>query len=558
MFSYCFRNSLRFFVFKPRNLQIGYLQDFGFFQLLKNDLMINSFFRGGGIYEQEAFYTIADELGIMIWQDFMFACSMYQSTDDFLASVEDEVRHQIWRLQSHPSIVLWAGNNENEAALVQNWYGTNANFDLYKRDYLKLYKEVIERVVQEENPGQVFALSSPSNGYKTSEVGGVNENPQDNFYGDIHFYSYYVDGWNPISYPQGPRFVSEYGWQSFPSFNVLKNYSSEVDWSLSSKFAQKRQRHPNGNLELPMQIMTHLDCPDFYQLSTPEGFREFLYLSQISQAEQLRTETEVYRRAKSKINPETGSGMTMGALYWQLNDVWPGASWTSLEYGGNWRMSHYFAKEMFSNVLVSPTLPAPYDKLKITIVSDLPETLKDLRLYVKVQRFDSFSYIGPSSYVTVEPFGVVEKEFDMKDFLFEGNCMEKPSNIENFNLCFITAELTDPNTNKILSQNKLMNYLKSVKGLKIPNLTISSVKICQSNCNLLGTSFIEAFDITIKTDAVALYVWLEAEDISGHFDKNGFLMDKPTFEVKFFAKSNVTSGMLTDALSIRSYKNSLE
>ena len=116
----------------------------------------------------------------------------------------------------------------------------------------------------------------------------------------------------------------------------------------------------------------------------------------------------------------------------------------------------------------------------------------------------------------------------------------------------------DPITNIVLSQNKLMNYPKSLKGLKIPTLTISSVKMCQSNCNLLGTSFIEAFDITIKTDAVALYVWLEAEDISGHFDKNGFLMDKPTFEVKFFAKSNVTSGMLTDALSIRSYKNSLE
>ena len=220
-------------------------------------------------------------------------------------------------------------------------------------------------------------------------------------------------------------------------------------------------------------------------------------------------------------------------------------------------MSHYFAKEMFSNVLVSPTLIAPYDRLKITIISDLPETLKDLRLYVKVQRFDSFNYIGPSSYVTVEPFGVVEKEFDMKDFLFEGNCMEQPSNIENFNLCFITAELTDPNINKVISQNKLMNYPKSVKGLKVPQLTISNVKTCQLNCNLLGTPFIEAFDITIKTDAVALYVWLEANDISGHFDKNGFLMDKPTFEVRFFAKSNVTFGVLEEALSIRSYKNSL-
>ena len=134
-----------------------------------------------------------------------------------------------------------------------------------------------------------------------------------------------------------------------------------TDWSLASKFAQKRQRHPLGNLELPLQIMQHLKCPDMFELSTPEGFQvclyywykyenfwcnflsneffylhiqEFLYLSQITQAEELRTETEVYRRAKSRLDNDSGYGMTMGALYWQLNDIWPGASWTSLEHGG--------------------------------------------------------------------------------------------------------------------------------------------------------------------------------------------------------------------------------
>ena len=119
------------------------------------------------------------------------------------------------------------------------------------------------------------------------------------------------------------------------SFQVLKNCSKDTsDWSLFSEFAEKRQRHPLGNIELPFQIITHLESPNLADYGTPEGFQEFIYLSQITQAEELRTETEVYRRGMDKIDNETGAGKTMGALYWQLNDIWPGASWTSLDHGG--------------------------------------------------------------------------------------------------------------------------------------------------------------------------------------------------------------------------------
>ena len=108
-----------------------------------------------------------------------------------------------------------------------------------------------------------------------------------------------------------------------------------------SSFAEKRQRHPLGNIELPFQIITHLESPNLVEYGTPEGFQEFIYLSQITQAEELRTETEVYRRAMAKIDNETGAGKTMGALYWQLNDIWPGASWTSLDHGGTYMNMSY-------------------------------------------------------------------------------------------------------------------------------------------------------------------------------------------------------------------------
>lgn len=243
---------------------------------------------------------------------------------------------QLRRLQSHASIAVWAANNENEAALVQNWYGTDADFAQYKSDYLRLYKETVEAVAKAEDPSRPFLLSSPSNGMaETENGGGINANPTSSLFGDVHVYNYYQDGWSPDSYPQGPRFVSEYGWQSFPSFQILKQYSERQDWSLFSELSQSRQRHPLGNQELPFQIIAHLNAPNLNEYGTAEGFQEFIYLSQITQAEQLRIETEVYRRAMTKMEPETGLGKTMGALYWQLNDIWPGASWTSLDFGGD-------------------------------------------------------------------------------------------------------------------------------------------------------------------------------------------------------------------------------
>ena len=118
------------------------------------------------------------------------------------------------------------------------------------------------------------------------------------------------------------------------SFQVLKLFTERQDWSLYSELVQKRQRHPMGNIELPFQIITHLESPNLVEFGTPEGFQEFIYLSQITQAEELRTETEVYRRAMNRKVDTNGAGYTMGALYWQLNNIWPGPSWTSLEYGG--------------------------------------------------------------------------------------------------------------------------------------------------------------------------------------------------------------------------------
>lgn len=197
-----------------------------------------------------------------------------------------------------------------------------------------------------------FQVSSPSNADKSEEEGYIAQNPYSSLYGDTHYYNYNQDTWDPKIYPR-TRFASEYGFQSFPSFEVLKPYSEPFDWNFYSDFVYNRQRHPGGNEELPWQIHLHMELPE-NELDTQAGFEEFLYQAQVrrlhewkrckfrdvlfhfqvNQAESLRVETEHYRRMMTQYSVETGEGLTMGALYWQLNDIWPGASWTTLEHGG--------------------------------------------------------------------------------------------------------------------------------------------------------------------------------------------------------------------------------
>ena len=213
---------------------------------------------GGGIYEYGQFYNLADELGILIWQDFMFACAMYPATDTALESVRAEVRAQVRRLQFHASIALWAGNNENEAALRGNWYGTDERFEDYKADYIKLYVDTIKEVVSEEDPDRDFLVSSPSNGLASEQEGYIASNPYSSLYGDTHYYNYREDNWDWRIYPR-TRFASEYGFQSWPAWEVIEPVSEVWDWSFSSAWMGHRQHHPGGNLELLWQIGLNMD-----------------------------------------------------------------------------------------------------------------------------------------------------------------------------------------------------------------------------------------------------------------------------------------------------------
>lgn len=282
---------------------------------------------GGGVYESDYFYALADEYGILIWQDMMFACAMYPADDVFLDSVRTEVMRQVRRLQFHPSIAIFATNNENEVALSQHWYeNTTDHFELFANDYKKLYVSTVTDEINKNDPSREVLTSSPSNGnFNGDRSFGIGTDPQNAHYGDIHFYIIDHNSWKPENFHQ-PRFASEYGFQSFPAgwSDVMR-----ADDNLT-KLVDHRQHHPSKSVPIVLLIEENLKV-NFEKLPWDEK----IYLSQLSQAIATKVETEVYRTGRDSFMN------TMGALYWQLNDVWVAPSWSSIEYNGNFKVNSF-------------------------------------------------------------------------------------------------------------------------------------------------------------------------------------------------------------------------
>jgi beta-mannosidase len=283
---------------------------------------------GGGFYEQDFFYDICDELGLLVWQDFMFACNLYPSTLDFLAEVRAEVDYQVRRLGSHPSIALWCGDNELIGAL--NWFEeSRKNRDRYLVNYDRLNRAV-EEAVRAADPEALWWPSSPSPGKMS-----FGDAWHDDSSGDMHFWSVWHESRDFEHYRDvKPRFCSEFGFQSFPSLSVARGFiESADDLNVVSPVMEWHQKNAGGNARIAETMMRYFRYP--------EGFGNFIYLSQIQQGVAIRTAVEYWRSLKPHC---------MGALYWQLNDTWPVASWSGLDHGGGWKALHYFARRFFSPV----------------------------------------------------------------------------------------------------------------------------------------------------------------------------------------------------------------
>ena len=305
---------------------------------------------GGGVYENDRFYELCDSLGLMVWQDFMFACAVYPGDSAFLDNVKHEAIDNIKRLRKHPSLALWCGNNESLSAW-ENWgwkeqvarEESQEIADSIWRSYEKLFHQILHEAVTTYDEGRPYWTSSPSSDFGKKESYDS---------GDVHYWWVWW-GKKPFEdYNDAiPRFMSEYGFQSFPEFRSVQRYTAPSDHDVYSEVMTSHQRSSIGNETIEEYMLR-----DFKK---PKDFPSFLYVSQLLQAHGLKMAIEAHRRHRDRC---------MGTLYWQLNDCWPVASWSSIDYFHSWKALQYRVKEAFRPYLVSHEIQK--DSLHLYVVSD--------------------------------------------------------------------------------------------------------------------------------------------------------------------------------------------
>ncbi|XP_065207395.1 beta-mannosidase [Planococcus citri] len=485
---------------------------------------------GGGIYESDYFYQVCDEYGIMIWQDMMFACGMYPVDGDFLHSVTDEITQQVRRLQYHASIVVWAGNNENEAALSGNWYGTSTNYSLYAKEYIELYVNTVQEAVLKMDNTRDYLVSSPTNGVESLIEGYISSNPYNPLYGDVHYYNYFRNSWHVDHFPF-TRFSSEYGYQSLPSLSTWRQVATDGDLaSLTGEFMEHRQHLLMGNTYLMYGLLHHFPAPLLSDLEN------IVYLTQINQAWSVKSQTEWYRKWRSTILDD-GSGQTMGALFWQLNDIWQAPSWSSIEYGGKWKMLMYFAAKFFAPVLVAADHHSN-GSITINVMSDLLEDIPNVILKTQIFKWNSLTPVDTfSDVITINKESAQIYKRTTVGELIDSNAKCR-SDVPG-QLCFLKVSLAHKSNNSMISENYLFPVsFKTAVG--IPDVTISAslTAIDKNEC-----------EITLTTNAISLFVWLDAGEERVLYSDNGFIMTEPRKVITAYTKK-VTCDQLANLIEI--------
>ena len=319
---------------------------------------------GGGIYEDDYFYELADRNGIMVWQDFMFGCSTYPATPDFLDNVREEADDNIRRLRNHPCLVLWCGNNEIAEGI--KYWGWSRRYDdatyaKMRRDYDRLFKGLLPGRVAELDGGRSYIHTSPD----TANWGRPATFPL----GDSHYWGlWYGKELFEVMDTLDLRFVSEYGIQSFPEMKTIRTFATDGDLDINSEVMRNRQKSSTGNETIMHYITSYYD--------TPRDFDDFVYLSQLVQGHGMAHCIVANRRNRP---------VCMGSLYWQLNDCWPAISWSAIDYYGNKKALYYHSRDAFAPVIVSAVEDG--ERLDIYTISDKLEAVAGCTIELAVEDF---------------------------------------------------------------------------------------------------------------------------------------------------------------------------
>ncbi|OKY85003.1 MAG: beta-mannosidase [Bacteroidales bacterium 52_46] len=430
---------------------------------------------GGGVYEDDRLYDFCDENGIMIWQDFMFACSTYPADSAFLANIRQEAIDNVRRLRNHCSIAVWCGNNECQDVYYgwggrQKYYKEKGVEELTTKQFEDMYFRVLPEVVEEYAGGVAYRPSSPF-AFRTTASDGIN--------GDDHYWGVW-HGRDSIGHynVKKARFFSEYGFQSFPEFESVKIYApKESDWRYNSDAMMDHQRagsYANGLIRDYMR--------DEYRV--PEDFPTFLYVGGILQGDAIKTAFEAHRRDMPHC---------MGSLVWQHNDCWPVASWAARDYYGRWKAQQYFSKYALDDVLVSPLCTG--DTLTISVINDRRNAVKG-KMTLRVMDLKGNVVATKEVKHNAQPLSskVVYTE-DVKNLIgdaFKGDYI--------FVTDYETPDRTYHNIGYAIRQ-KYMNYER-------PNIDIKV------------TAAGDGYDVAMTSDVFARGVFLSLDGIDNFFSDN--------------------------------------
>ena len=432
---------------------------------------------GGGAYEDDRFYDFCDESGILVWQDFMFGCAMFPGDEAFLENVKQEAIDNVKRLRNHPSVALWCGNNENLIAWY-NWGWKRIEEEKSPENAAKIWKyyedvfhKVLPEVVREFDPQRGYWASSPQSGE------GI---VPDLVNGDEHFWGVW---WGKEPFENYAthiaRFMSEYGFQSFPDITTIKKYALPEDYNIYSDVMKSHQRSSIGNETIEYYMLK--------EYNMPRDFESFLYVNHILQAEGIKFGLEGHRRA---------APFCMGSLYWQLNDVWPVASWSSTDYYQRWKALQYYVMKGFEPILVSPYRSG--NELKVSVLNDKLEGL-DAILNISLIDFEGRELVSKEQEVSVDA--------NSNTLVFSEELNKFVGKNDTRQSMIVTRLMKG---DEVISENVL--YLRPFKELKIqkPNVQYSV------------TPSGNGFNIEVTTDKLAKNVYFQIGDEEGFFTDNYF------------------------------------
>jgi beta-mannosidase len=426
---------------------------------------------GGGTYEKDIFYDLCDENGILVWQDFMFACAMYPPYKGFYKSVSDEAVQNIMRLRRHPSLALWCGNNEvsegwfNWGWVKQYGYSKEDSMIVYN-GYKILFESILPHNIERFDSGRVYIPTSPRFGW-----GRANSLKE----GDCHYWGVWW-GKEPFeNYTKKVgRFMTEYGFQGFPDWKTIEKFTLPEDRVAGSPVMKAHQKHPSG-YELIDEYMQR-------DYKKPKDLENYAYVSQLLQAKGITTAIEAHRRAKP---------YCMGTLYWQLNDCWPVVSWSSRDYYGRKKALQFRVKKAFDTYLVSPAYTDGH--LKVQAVSDNIHPV-DATLSLRLMDLE-----GKIIWSRILPVHLKENA--------SVSLFDSVMTLSDPGKTLLSAEITSDG--KVIASNVL--YFVSPKDLSLEK---PSVKLNTAKSE-------EGYTIEITTDRLAKDLYLSS-GVDGEFSDNYF------------------------------------